>query len=166
LRNELVNYLDRNELPELKNEERYCSKCPHLTICSLLNDMEEKKSADHHKINVENFYINALSHLNEEHRKYFFKWYKMLEFEFSDYKQFDAGISIWWNSKEYLESTGYCVFNLKLCQETLSNKLEGQSEYTGERFYLFEFEKNKNELDLFYYHLNVLNLKFVFKKLD
>lgn len=149
MRNELVNHLDRNELPELKNEERFCSKCPHLTVCSLLNDMEEKTKVDYQKQNVELFYSNSISHLNEEHRKYFFKWYKMLEFEFSDYKQFDAGTSIWWNSKEYLESTGFCVFNLRLCQETLKNKIESQNEYIGERFYTFEFQKDKDELDIF-----------------
>ena len=141
LRNEMVGYLDGKKIPELKNEERFCSKCPQLTVCSLLNDIEAKKNAN--PTSCEAFYSTAIQHLTEEHRKYFNKWYRMLEYEFSDYKQFDAGEMIWWKPRDQLEAAGFTVFNLKLIHQNNKNDCD---EYTGERFYLFDFEKDKNEL--------------------
>jgi hypothetical protein len=146
LRNELVNHMDRKQLPELKNEDRYCSKCPLLTTCSLLNEMEIKKNQQCQQTPIE-LYSNSIRHLNDEHRKYFFKWYKMLEFEFGDYKQFDAGNFIWSISQAHLESTGFSVFDLRLnLAKHSSNASPENGEYSGERFYLLEFVKDHNKV--------------------
>lgn len=63
----------------------------------------------------------------------------MLEHEFDGHKQFDSGDLIWWKSLNELELTGWTVSNLKL-------KNSGQtpsSEYTGEGFHLFDFDRTK-----------------------
>ena len=38
LRNDLVHFISSNNLPSLKEDERFCSKCSLLTVCSLFND--------------------------------------------------------------------------------------------------------------------------------
>ena len=43
----------------------------------------------------------------------------MLELEFEDQKQFDAGDLIWYKSQEELEASGWSVFNLKLSINSL-----------------------------------------------
>ena len=59
-------------------------------------------------------YADSVMHLTLEHRDFFFKWYKMLELEFSDLKQFDSGDDVWWKSRVELENLGYSVFDLRL----------------------------------------------------
>jgi DNA replication ATP-dependent helicase Dna2 len=127
LRNELTQFIHMNSLPEFKNEERVCSKCPLIVPCSLLGQEEGKLSE---------IYKKAISHLSDSHRQYFFKWYKMLEFEFKDEKQFDSGSLIWWRGLDDLESEGRTVANLKL-----DNFKTNSSEYSGEGFFLFDFVK-------------------------
>lgn len=129
LRNELVYYISANELPEFKNEDRICSKCSMLTVCSLLgNDKITETDSDAYK--------NAIKHLEENHIKYFFDWYKMLELEFQDFKQFEAGETIWWKSQEELENIGLSVFNLKIESDLKKEFLKSADNYSGEGFFL------------------------------
>ena len=137
LRNELVYFISRNKLPlELKNEERFCSKCSHLTVCSLLNETKEVDSNN----NIE-LYTESIKHLSESEKSYFLNWYKMLELEFEDQKQFDAGDLIWYKSQEELEASGWSVFNLKLSikSESVKKDVRDEIEYDGEGFFSFEF---------------------------
>jgi len=137
LRNELVYYISRNKLPlEMKNEERFCSKCSHLTVCSLLNENKEENS----NCNIE-LYTESIKHLTESEKSYFLNWYKMLELEFEDQKQFDAGDLIWYKSQKELEASGWSVFNLKLSikNESMKKDTMDEIEYDGEGFFSFEF---------------------------
>lgn len=109
LRNDLVGSISSNKLPEeLKNEDRICSKCPQLRMCSLLRD---PKSSNQDSIGL---YDKSIGHLNDAHKDFFKKWYGMLEFEFgnAEYKQFESGELVWWKSKRELEATGFAVFDL------------------------------------------------------
>lgn len=124
LRNELVYYMYVNRLPELKNEERICAKCPMLTVCSLLIDPLEDEIA--------NVYANSVVHLSNEHKSYFHKWYRMLELEHGDYKQFETGEFIWWRSQDELESTGLCVFDLRLVENGADSNKENVSSSSGD----------------------------------
>ena len=137
LRNELVYYISRNQLPvELKNEERFCSKCSHLTVCSLLNENNEGNSNS----SIDS-YTESIKHLGEKEKMYFLNWYKMLELEFEDQKQFDAGDLIWYKSQQELEASGWSVFDLKLSTKNDPSKKNemGEIEYDGEGFFSFEF---------------------------
>lgn len=138
LRNELVYYISANKLPEFKNEERACSKCPVLTVCSLLGQNDLKES------DIQS-YSSSIKHLEDSHRKYFFNWYQMLEFEFQDYKQFESGNSLWWKSVEDMEKTGLAVFDLRLELDLRddNNSQNGCDEYSGEGFFTFKFTKSQ-----------------------
>ena len=144
LRNELVHHLDKNLLPEVKNEPRFCAKCPQLVACSLFNDAEEAAieavTGERSSNNIDT-YASSIAHLSDAHKTYFFKWYRMLELEFSDYKQFNAGPMIWWESSKKLESAGWTVFDLKLKQAASTSISSASAEYAGEGFFPFEFEK-------------------------
>lgn len=140
LRNDLVYYISSNQLPlELKNEDRVCSKCPQLRMCSLLQ-LKEKSQAN---IDV---YENSISHLNDAHQSFFHRWYQMLELEFgpSQYKQFEAGELIWWKSQKDLEATGFSVFDLILdTKETIPTcfSQSKNDDLSTDRFILFDFIK-------------------------
>jgi len=134
LRNELVHYISSSKYPSLKNDERICSKCSYLTICSLFNTKTDQPASNELAI-----YSAALAHLTNAHQEYFFKWYTMLEYEFKDEKQFDSGNLVWWRSKEELEEKGFTVFDLQYIKP-FDMQLSG-SDYTGEGFYSFEFKK-------------------------
>jgi len=136
LRNELVHYISSSRYPVLKNEERICSKCSYLTVCSLLN-----KKPDQPISNELSIYSEAVTHLTTLHQEYFFKWYSMLEHEFKNEKQFDSGNLLWWRSKEELEAKGWTVFDLQYIKK-FDTQVSG-SDYTGEGFYSFEFKKMK-----------------------
>jgi hypothetical protein len=119
----------------MKNEERFCSKCSHLTVCSLLNENNEIKSNS--SIGL---YTESIKHLDEKEKMYFLNWYKMLELEFEDQKQFDAGDLIWYKSQQELEASGWSVFDLKLSPKNdPSKKNDDKIEYDGEGFFSFEF---------------------------
>jgi DNA replication ATP-dependent helicase Dna2 len=144
LRNELVYYISsssntNNKLPELKNEERVCSKCPQLTICSLFNDQSVMSDFE--------LYKNSINHLTQEHKDYFFKWFKMLELEFKDQKQFESGDHLWWLSKEILESKGFSVFDLQIVHKSSSSMIKNKcndlnpNQYEGEGSFLIEFKR-------------------------
>lgn len=126
LRNDLVHYVSSNELPEFKNEDRICSKCSLLTVCSLLS---EKNITTNDSL----IYSSSIKHLTEADKSFFFKWYKMLELEFGDYKQFDAGETLWWKSQNELESSGFAVFNLKFDPKPEASETEKE----GFNSYLF-----------------------------
>lgn len=136
LRNDLVYYISSNKLPEFKNEERICSKCPLLTTCSLLT--EEKITQEDNIL-----YLNSIKHLTEGHKSFFFKWYKMLELEFDEYKQFDSGETLWWKSRNELESIGFSVFDLKF--ESKCNNLSIENE--GFSLYIFIRENMYKNFD-------------------
>ena len=131
LRNELVYYISTNKLPELKNEERFCSKCSQLVVCSLFNDIQGKEEG------CIELYSNTVKHLADSHKKYFLHWYNMLEHEFKDQKQFDAGEFIWWESKEDLETAGWSVFDLRL--KVNAQNSSDDIQYEGEGFFTFDF---------------------------
>lgn len=136
LRNDLVHYISSNKLPsELKNEERMCNKCGQLRVCSLLRSGGSQDSIS--------LYDDSISHLNENQRKFFFKWYQMLELEFggAEYKQFEAGELIWWKSKRELEATGYAVFDLKIDWNAINNQSTSSGQLSTERFFQFDFIK-------------------------
>ena len=145
LRNELVHFISSNKLPQIKNEERLCSRCPMLTVCSLFNERQKLESEE--IINYQNeseIYSNSLRHLNEEHKEYFFKWFKMLEIEFGDQKQFEAGNDVWWKPRDELESSGWTVFDLQLENNEIGKNIDDELEeiqYSGEGFFLFEFKR-------------------------
>ena len=86
-------------------------------------------------------YADSVKHLNESHKSYFLKWYKMLELEFEDQKQFDAGDLVWYKAAEELEASGWAVFNLKLLTKSNQNNKEDVANYDGEGFFPFEFQK-------------------------
>ncbi len=78
LRNDLVFYLttssdDESLLPPQINDHRTCSKCPLLTVCSLLNQNQASTTS---------MYQQSLDYLAVSHREFFFAWYKMLNLEF------------------------------------------------------------------------------------
>lgn len=124
LRNDLVHNIYSNKLPEFKNEERICSKCPLLTTCSLIGDKTITSSDNQ-------IYSSSISHLNQSYKSFFFKWYEMLELENGDFKQFDAGDTLWWKSQDELEKTGYSIFDLKFDSvfKSSDNQLEGPQLY-------------------------------------
>ena len=126
-----MHYISNNKLPELKNEERFCSKCSQLVVCSLFNDIQGKKE------NCIELYTNTIKHLTDNHKKYFLHWYTLLEHEFKDQKEFDAGRFIWWQSKEELQAAGWTVFDLILNNNT-QNRLN-DIQYEGEGFFSFDF---------------------------
>ena len=68
----------------MKNEEKLCSKCTQLVVCSLFNDIQGTEEG------CIEIYSNTVKHLAGSHKKYFLNWYTMLEHEFKDQKQFDA----------------------------------------------------------------------------
>lgn len=142
LRNELVYFISSNKLPSVKNEERSCSRCPQLVVCSMFNKRETNPTDF-------KLYSDSIQHLTESHRDYFFKWFQMLEYEFKNDKQFESGDLVWFKSKEELESRGWCVFDLQLINRT--NSTSRDEDYTGEGFHLFEFKRTQS--------LKELNLK-------
>lgn len=159
LRNDLVYYISSNNQAELKNDERTCSKCSMLTICSLFNDknkcIDENESTAKAKQQIAydeayssfELYSSAISHLNDTQKKFFFKWYYLLDLEFQNEKQFDSGDLIWAKSLKDLEALGYTVSNLRLVPE-IKMKLEKQNVIEDEirQFYIFTFHKeNYNE---------------------
>lgn len=136
LRNELVYYIASNKLlSELKNDERICSKCPQIRVCSLLSGKENE---------LNSMYTKSIAHLTKEHKMYFSKWYQMLELEFSDYKQFESGDLLWWKSKEEMEATGLCVFDLRLEKKLVENGFTGSNGdgFSIDNFFLFSFKKS------------------------
>lgn len=145
LRNDLVHYISSNRLPsELKNEERVCSKCSHLRMCSLLRDKDSCQTSI-------DTYDNSIDHLTEEHKNFFHKWYEMLEHEFGpdEYKQFEAGELVWWKSQSEMETTGLAVFDLRLNLKTQSAATASAAkndEFSMDRFFPFEFQKTKSLL--------------------
>ena len=114
LRNELVYYLSANKFPAVKNEERSCSKCSSLTVCSLFNQNKANFESNSDSQTEIQLYSESIKHLSEDDQLYFFKWYKMLELEFNNQKQFESSNLLWWKSVEELETTGFSVFNLQL----------------------------------------------------
>ena len=141
LRNDLVHFISSNNLPSFKEEERFCSKCSLLTVCSLFNDNSylNKKIKYETKIDL---YAKSISHLTENHKNYFFKWYKMLDHEFQNDKQFDAGDLIWNKSLNELETIGFTVSNLKLCssQSSVNDLIDNNIA----SFLPFEFRRDNN----------------------
>jgi DNA replication ATP-dependent helicase Dna2 len=131
LRNELTHFISSNRLPEFKNESRVCLRCPLLIPCSLLGQSEEAKRDE--------MYVSAIGHLTAEHRAYFDKWLKMLEFEFENERQFESGEFVWWKSLSELESLGWTVANLRLAKQSSPHS---EVEYSGEGFHLFDFVKD------------------------
>ena len=65
----------------------------------------------------------------------------MLELESEDQKQFDAGDLVWYKSQESLESSGWCVFDLKLSNKKDNTSNLNEILYDGEGFFTFEFAK-------------------------
>lgn len=139
LRNELVYYISSSKFPMLKNEERMCTKCSYLTVCSLFNKKQRDLNGGGKAPYELELYSNAVKHLTESHQKYFFKWFMMLDYEFNDEKQFDSGNFLWWKSKEEIEVKGFSVFNLQYVR-LLENDSNG-TQYSGEGFFPFEFKK-------------------------
>lgn len=151
LRNDLVYYISANKLPtELKNEDRVCSKCPQIRVCSLLQDRESSQAT----IGV---YENSISHLNDAHMSFFHKWYQMLELEFSSsqYKQFDAGELIWWKSQRELEASGFSVFDLALDLKSSKSACFAESQQSEQlstdRFFSFDFVKTNGKKSIAYF---------------
>lgn len=126
LRNDLVHYIKSNKLPEFKNEDRICSKCPLLTTCSLISEKNITSSDNE-------IYSNSISHLSQSYKNFFFKWYQMLELEYEDFKQFDAGETLWWKPQDQLEKTGFSIFDLKF-DSVLKSSDNGQEEPELYRF--------------------------------
>ncbi len=126
----------------MKNEERSCTKCSSLQICSLFNKKNLiETNSNYQNSNEIELYNETTKHLNEKHVKYFFNWYKMLDLEFNEQKQFESGDLVWWTSQEKLEATGFSVFDLQLVRSFNSDS--DSSDYTGEGFFTFEFKKTK-----------------------
>lgn len=143
MRNELVHYISSSKFPVLKNEERVCSKCSYLTVCSLFNKNSIETDSTYEKAyNELPLYADSISHLSSGHQKYFFRWYSMLEHEFKDQKQFESGNLVFWKSQEELEAKGWAVFDLQLAKAFAGGFKDG-NEYSGEGFHAFEFKKNK-----------------------
>jgi DNA replication ATP-dependent helicase Dna2 len=143
LRNDLVHFISSNGLPSLKEEERFCSKCSLLTVCSLFNDKTiELNKKIKYETNMD-LYERSISHLTENHIKYFFKWYKMLDLEFQNEKQFDSGDLIWNKNLDDLEKIGYTVSNLKLFSSNL-HSLPNLIEKDISSFSPFEFRRDNN----------------------
>ena len=87
-------------------------------------------------------YSDSVRHLSDHHRDYFLKWYKMLELEFEDQKQFDAGDLVWYKTQTDLEASGWAVFNLRLVNKrNLAQSNLDDMNYEGEGFFPFEFQK-------------------------
>ena len=146
LRNEVTYYIAINQLPEFKDEERICGKCPLLIPCSLLGARRIGHNEEENKVqnDLPPIYSNAIAHLSVSESEYFNRWYTMLEFEFQEAKQFESGNLIWWKSLSEMEATGWTVGHLHLTAP--SSKAEGSSfEYTGEGWYLFEFKRDENQ---------------------
>lgn len=141
LRNELVYYISSSKFPVLKNDERTCSKCAFLTVCSLFNKKSIQTDETYERPYKEiELYSNSIQHLTQKHEDYFFKWYEMLESEFKDQKQFESGKLIWWKSKEDLEAKGWTVFDLKNVKAKGINE-QNVDKYDGEGFFPFTFKK-------------------------
>ncbi len=137
LRNDLVHYICANSLPDLKNEERFCTKCSMLTVCSLFNDENEASNKIQYETSID-LYSKSILHLTDSHKKHFFKWYRMLDLEFQNEKQFDAGDLIWIKSLNELETIGFTISNLKLVVNAGSVDNENSS------FMPFEFRRDNN----------------------
>ena len=142
LRNELVHYISSSKLPVVKNEERTCSKCAFLTVCSMFNkksiQTDDSYERPHKEIEI---YSKTIQHLAQEHEEYFFKWYEMLENEFKDHKQFESSKLVWRKSKEHLEAKGWTIFDLKnvKAKGIDENKID---KYEGEGFFPLVFKKS------------------------
>ena len=150
LRNDLVHCISKNKLSSVKNDERFCSKCPMLTVCSLFNtkkleyELEAGVDANQQEQDID-LYSDSIIHLNEMHRNYFFKWYKMLELEFGNFTQFESGDDVWWKTKKELESNGNSIFGLRLVEDS-TNELERKETAKSNQIvisenYLFEFQR-------------------------
>ena len=141
LRNDLVHYISANKLPsEMKNQEKLCSKCAHLTVCSLLIDA----SSEDDRIDL---YERSLRHLSARDKDFFHRWYAMLELEFGggEYKQFEAGELVWWMSRRDLEATGFVVLDLRI--DLTCDGVTGQFESNADdglsinKFFRYDFVK-------------------------
>jgi hypothetical protein len=120
-----------------------------LTTCSVLNEY----SRINYGLDMDDFddelslYSDSIKHLSIEHKRFFFKWYEMLEFEFNGEKQFESGEMTWWKSTEQLESEGWTVLNLQLLlkkQTQDKSKEINYIQFEGEDFYLFDFRRTQS----------------------
>jgi hypothetical protein len=116
-----------------------CTRCSQLTVCSLYNEAAraELEAMEFPLEQDLDIYSASIRHLTDKHKKYFFKWIRMLEYEFNSEKQFEAGPTLWWDSHEKLETAGWTVFNL----EIVNTSTEVTEDYEGEGFYPFKFKR-------------------------
>lgn len=127
LRNDLTFYLSKHiDGPIQKNNERLCSKCDHLTDCSLMLQTFEKDKLD--TSNVQSLYRNATAHLNPNHIEFFKKWISMLNLEAEE--QTSSKVAFWTQSSEINESRGLTISKVTVKQsENLNYTFKRHAEF-------------------------------------
>ncbi|CAH1801027.1 unnamed protein product [Owenia fusiformis] len=141
LRNELSHYLTHN-IKKTKREddksmyrleplappidnERSCTKCPHLVNCSLYQKtIEERKVSKGHI--MESLVPDATKHLNDASLEYFALWCLMMSLESQQgTNKRSAPSEIWCKTAKEREAKGECMSNMVLSKQHVTSPLPG-----------------------------------------
>ncbi|XP_041971968.1 DNA replication ATP-dependent helicase/nuclease DNA2 [Aricia agestis] len=103
----------KQSLPEPIYNERACTSCPYLTLCSIhLWHTEEPKVSESHPLSK--LKSEALGHLSMDHIKYFLHWTSLLLIEERAQKSSMPLHALWTESVEKRSKKGVCAANLTL----------------------------------------------------
>lgn len=119
-RNNLSSYygkLEWEQLPEPKNDPRFCEKCDHNIMCSVFQKDVENMSKSSEK--MQEFAGEMTAHLEPVHIEYMKRWMKCISAEFREERKRDKMKveDLWLKSPEERELKGSCLEGLEIVEE-------------------------------------------------
>ena len=114
-RNELTHFIGKlEEMPEVKNIHRLCSKCSHVFDCTLMEKTFNEMNLDANS-EVRDFLIpDQLGHLWEQDIEFFRRWMRLVYLEANSEDERDRSLKFWDESSEIREKNGTGFAKLKL----------------------------------------------------